>query len=107
MERTLGGGHRHLALPAHHLEPFANRFFSLAVERTKIVDIAGKGPGLGRMTQRQTRAGKRLQGADATAALDQASPEILEREAKRTDNSHPGDHDAAVWCGTHGMLPAG
>ena len=58
MDRPLGGSHRHLALPAHHLEPLANRLFPLAIERPEIIDVAGESPRFGRMMQRQPRTGK-------------------------------------------------
>ena len=78
MQRPLGGGHCHLALAAHHLEPLADRLLSLAIERSEVVDVARESAGLGGMVQRQPGARKRFQRSDAAAAFDQPGPEILE-----------------------------
>ena len=85
-----GGGHAHLALPAHHLEPLADGLLRLLLQRAEIVDLAAELPGLGAEADGQIRVpvcGQRERG-DAAAARHERIPQRFRRAAQRTDHAH-------------------
>ena len=83
MERALGCGDGHLALPAHHLEPLADRLLRLGLERTEVVDLAGEAAGLGAVVEWEASGGELLDQPDGAASGRQRPPEIVRREAER------------------------
>ena len=83
MERALGRGDGHLALPAHHLEPLADRLLRLGLERTEVVDLAGEAAGLSAVVEREAGGGELLDRPDGAASGHQAPPQIVRRQAER------------------------
>ena len=75
-----GGGHAHLALPAHHLQPLADGLLLLLLQRAEIVDLAAELPGLGAEADGQVRV---------PSAASASSPTPL-RPAKSASHSASG-----------------
>jgi hypothetical protein len=105
VQGPLGGRDRHLALPTHHLEPLADRLLPLPFQRPEIVDVAGEGPGLRGVMQRETGRGEEADVAHPAASLDEARPELVQRQAERRDDAHPGDHDPSFSGAAHECFP--
>ena len=69
----LGGGHAHLALAAHHLQPLADGLLLLFFQGAEVVDLAGELPGLGGHVHGRASAGSTESGPTPLRPLESAS----------------------------------